>query len=157
MLEKICKAELSDLPDIAALESEIFSDAWSLKSLEETWNQKNAVIFAAKTEEKIAGYLIIYYVLDEGEIARIVTAPSMRRQGAAGQMFQELVEFCEKQQITRIMLEVREGNEAARRFYEKCGFVRFHKIPNFFTDNYDHPIYEGGVQLIDMVYLQRHI
>ena len=157
MLEKICKAELSDLQDIAALESEIFSGAWSLKSLEETWNQKNAVIFAAKTEEKIAGYLIIYYVLDEGEIARIATAPSMRRQGAAGQMFQELVAFCEEQQITRIMLEVRGGNEAARRFYEKCGFVRFYKIPNFFTDNYDHPIYEGGVQLIDMVYLQRHI
>ena len=42
-------------------------------------------------------------------------------------------------------------------FYEKCGFVRSHNIPNFFTDNYDHPIYEGGVQLIDMVYLQRHI
>ena len=40
-------------------------------------------------------------------------------------------------------------------FYEKCGFVRSHNIPNFFTDNYDHPIYEGGVQLIDMVYLQR--
>lgn len=123
MLEKICKAELSDLRDIAALESEIFSDAWSLKSLEETWNQKNAVIFAAKTEEKIAGYLIIYYVLDEGEIARIATAPSMRRQGVSGQMFQELVAFCEEQQITRIMLEVREGNEAARRFYEKCGFT----------------------------------
>ena len=42
-------------------------------------------------------------------------------------------------------------------FYEKCGFVRSHNIPNFFTDNYDHPIYDGGVQLIDMVYLQRHI
>ena len=40
-------------------------------------------------------------------------------------------------------------------FYEKGGFVRSHKIPNFFTDNYDHPIYEGGVQLIDMIYLQR--
>lgn len=40
-------------------------------------------------------------------------------------------------------------------FYEKCGFVRSHKIPNFFTDNYDHPIYEGGVQFIDMIYLQR--
>ena len=40
-------------------------------------------------------------------------------------------------------------------FYEKCGFVRSHNIPNFFTDNYDHPIYESGVQLIDMVYLQR--
>ncbi|MEI3093756.1 MAG: GNAT family N-acetyltransferase [Oscillospiraceae bacterium] len=30
-------------------------------------------------------------------------------------------------------------------FYEKCGFVRSHRIPNFFTDNYDHPIYEGSV------------
>ena len=40
-------------------------------------------------------------------------------------------------------------------FYEKCGFVRSHNIPNFFTDNYDHPIYECGVQLRDMVYLQR--
>lgn len=42
-------------------------------------------------------------------------------------------------------------------FYEKCGFVRSHKVKNFFTDNYDHPIYEGGVQLIDMVYLQRRL
>ena len=42
-------------------------------------------------------------------------------------------------------------------FYEKCGFVRSHQIANFFTDNYDHPIYECGVQLIDMIYLQKHI
>ena len=42
-------------------------------------------------------------------------------------------------------------------FYEKCGFVRSHKIPNFFTDNYSHPIYEGGMQLIDMIYLQRRL
>lgn len=42
-------------------------------------------------------------------------------------------------------------------FYEKCGFTRSHILPNFFTDNYDHPIYEGGVQLVDMVYLQRNL
>ena len=42
-------------------------------------------------------------------------------------------------------------------FYEKCGFARSHSIPNFFTDNYDHPIYECGVQLVDMVYLRRTI
>lgn len=42
-------------------------------------------------------------------------------------------------------------------FYEKCGFIRSHSIKNFFTDHYDHPIYEGGVQLVDMVYLRRNI
>ena len=40
-------------------------------------------------------------------------------------------------------------------FYEACGFRRHHVVRNFFTDYYDHPIYECGVQLVDMVYLQR--
>lgn len=42
-------------------------------------------------------------------------------------------------------------------FYEKCGFTRSHSIKNFFTDNYDHPIIENGVQLIDMIYFQKRI
>ncbi len=42
-------------------------------------------------------------------------------------------------------------------FYESCGFRRHHLVRNFFTDHYDHPIYECGVQLVDMVYLQREI
>ena len=140
MLEKICKAELSDLPEIAALESKIFSDAWSLKSLEETWNQKNAVIFAAKTEGKTEGYLIFYYVLDEGEIARIATAPSVRRQGAAGHIFRELLAFCAEQQITRIMLDVRESNEAARRFYEKYGFTEDGIRKNYYENPKENAI-----------------
>ena len=42
-------------------------------------------------------------------------------------------------------------------FYEKCGFVRSHIIPNFFTNNYDHPIFECGVRLVDMVIFQRSL
>lgn len=43
------------------------------------------------------------------------------------------------------------------RFYEKNGFVFSHRLPNFFTENYDHPIFEGGVQLVDMVYLKKEL
>lgn len=42
-------------------------------------------------------------------------------------------------------------------FYEACGFRRHHLVENFFTDHYDHPICEGGVQLVDMIYLQREL
>ena len=42
-------------------------------------------------------------------------------------------------------------------FYENCGFVRSHKIENFFIDNYDHPIFECGIQLVDMIYLRRKL
>ena len=39
-------------------------------------------------------------------------------------------------------------------FYRSCGFVESHRIKNFFTDNYDHPMFENGKQLIDMIYLK---
>lgn len=40
-------------------------------------------------------------------------------------------------------------------FYEKLGFKYSHRIKNFFIDNYNHPIYECGIQLRDMVYLKK--
>ena len=40
-------------------------------------------------------------------------------------------------------------------FYESCGFQRSYVLENFFTENYDHPIVECGVQLKDMIYLQK--
>ena len=42
-------------------------------------------------------------------------------------------------------------------FYEGCGFSKSHKVKNFFIDNYDHPIFDGDVQLIDMIYLKKDL
>jgi len=42
-------------------------------------------------------------------------------------------------------------------FYEGCGFQISHRLKNFFTDNYDHPMFEDGVQLIDMIYLKKEL
>lgn len=42
-------------------------------------------------------------------------------------------------------------------FYESCGFEKSHHIKNFFTDNYDHLMFEEGVQLIDMIYLKKEL
>ncbi len=42
-------------------------------------------------------------------------------------------------------------------FYEKCGFKIYDKIDNFFLDNYNKPIYENGVLLKDMIYLEKYI
>ena len=37
-------------------------------------------------------------------------------------------------------------------FYEACGFRECGRVKDFFLDNYDHPIFEAGRQLVDMVY-----
>jgi len=40
-------------------------------------------------------------------------------------------------------------------FYESCGFERSHIIKDFFINNYNHPMFEDGIQLIDMIYLRK--
>jgi GNAT superfamily N-acetyltransferase len=42
-------------------------------------------------------------------------------------------------------------------FYKSCGFETAYRVKNFFTDNYDHPMFEDGKQLIDMIYLKKKL
>lgn len=42
-------------------------------------------------------------------------------------------------------------------FYESFGFKESHRIKNFFTDNYPHPMFEGDIQLVDMIYLKKNL
>lgn len=42
-------------------------------------------------------------------------------------------------------------------FYEGCGFQMSHRIQNFFIDHYDHPMFDGEIQLIDMIYLKKDL
>ena len=96
-------------------------------------------------------------VTDEGndilEIKNIATVPEFQGKGYA----KALIDFLVKKYADGYsILQVGTGDSPLTiPFYEKCGFTRSHSIPNFFTDNYDHPIYECGIQLVDMVYLQR--
>jgi len=98
-------------------------------------------------------------ITDEGngilEIKNIATVPQHQNKGYARTLIAFVVKNYREQFTT---LQVGTGESPLTiPFYEKCGFVRSHIIPNFFTDHYDHPIYEGGVQLVDMVYLQRSL
>ena len=41
--------------------------------------------------------------------------------------------------------------------YESCRFEKSCRVKNFFTDNYYHPIFEGDIQLVDMIYLKKDL
>ena len=94
-------------------------------------------------------------VTDEGsgvlEIKNIAVDPDFHKMGYG----KKLIGFIEERYSGEYaVIQVGTGDSPLTiPFYEKCGFVRSHIIKNFFVDNYDHPIIEGGVQLKDMIYL----
>lgn len=73
--------------------------------------------------------------------------------GYAGRLIQYISSYYKDKY--RTMLVGTGDVPSTLRFYENNGFTLSHRIPDFFTDNYDHLIFEEGVQLVDMVYLKR--
>ena len=98
-------------------------------------------------------------VIDEGdgvlELKNIAVEPAAQGKGYGKALIDFLIETYAGQYT---VLQVGTGDSPSTiPFYESCGFRRHHLVKNFFTDHYDHPIYEGDVQLVDMVYLQREL
>lgn len=111
------------------------------------------------------------YVLDDGgiraeivvvpigdgvlEIKNLAVAPKFQKRGYG----KRLIEFVEEHYRGQYsILQVGTGESPLTlSFYEKCGFVRSFVKPNFFVDNYDHPIFDEGVRLVDMVYLEKRL
>lgn len=89
------------------------------------------------------------------EIKNLAVLPRFQGRGYG----RRLIEFvCEKYKGECSEVWVGTGDSPLTiPFYEKCGFVRSHTVKNFFVDNYDHPIIEAGVRLVDMVYLKRKL
>lgn len=98
-------------------------------------------------------------VTDEGngilELKNIAVEPAFQGKGYG----KALVEFLSRTYAGQyVTMQVGTGDSPSTiPFYESCGFRRHHLVKNFFTDHYDRPIYECGMQLVDMVYLQREL
>lgn len=94
-------------------------------------------------------------VTDEGggvfELKNLATEPDSQRRGYGRAMVEHIIESC-RGRGTRLLVGTGDSPLTIP-FYERLGFQESRRVRNFFTDQYDHPIYEAGRQLVDMVYL----
>lgn len=95
-------------------------------------------------------------VTDEGEgileIQNLAVVPEYQGNGYG----KKLIKFITARYQNRYkILQVGTGDSPLTvPFYEHCGFVQHHVIKNYIVNHYDRPIFEGGKQLIDKVYLR---
>ena len=90
---------------------------------------------------------------DTCELKNIATVEKWHGMGYGSKLVRHISTFYKDKYKTMI---VGTGDvPKSLRFYGKNGFYLSHRLHNFFTDNYDHPMFEDGVQLVDMVYLKK--
>ena len=102
------------------------------------------------------GVQAVCVVTDEGagvlELKNLAVAPARQRRGLGRTLVRFLIERYAGAFHT---LRVGTGDSPLTLpFYQSCGFRRAYVVENFFLDHYDHPIFEAGKQLTDMVYLE---
>ena len=86
------------------------------------------------------------------ELKNIAVSPDAQRRGCG----KRLIDFVFSYYADCRTLLVGTGDcPSTLAFYHHCGFADSHRVKNFFTDHYDHLMFEDGVQLVDMVYLKR--
>ena len=129
-----------DIPILAKLESEIFSDCWSEKSLSDAVLNENYKMLGSFKGEELCGYIILIFTADEAELARIATVPKYRKQGIGAKIMEKACELCEKGDIKEFFLEVREQNEAAQRLYKKFGFAVCGKRKGYYNNPTDNAV-----------------
>lgn len=98
-------------------------------------------------------------VTDEGggvfELKNLATEPKSQHRGYGRAMTEHVIGLCRNR--GKQLLVGTGDSPLTIPFYERLGFREHHRVKNFFTDHYDHPIYEAGRQLVDMVYLSMEL
>ena len=78
---------------------------------------------ALEENGSLIGYAGMLTVLDTADITNVAVLPAFRCQGLARELMTALIAAAKAQGVTRLQLEVRESNTAARALYESLGFT----------------------------------
>ena len=118
------RATEADCDEIACIEKICFSDPWPREIISAQISGKSKIMLTAKKNGRIAGYIAVMHVEDEGYISNLAVLPEFRRSGAAGALVAAVTETSKKIGLSFLSLEVRASNAAARALYEKFGFTK---------------------------------
>ena len=136
MTERTIRAmELRDIPRILEIERVSFLTPWTEGMFRSQLRFKDRSInLVAVESEAIAGYAAAWIAYDEIHLLSIAVDPAMRRGGIGSEILRAVIASGGAQGGRSVILEVREGNTAARSFYRKHGFLEIGRRGRYYSD-----------------------
>lgn len=132
-LPVIRKMTEQDIPALAEIERECFSEPWSESSFREELSNDTGRFFVIKNGGEIFGYIGANSVCGEVYITNVAVGKRHRKNGFGKRLVQYLLTESALENAEFVTLEVRRSNENAIKLYEKCGFKKVGERKNFYS------------------------
>jgi [ribosomal protein S18]-alanine N-acetyltransferase len=130
----------ADLDQVVSIEAASMPSPWSRELFEEELKRDLARYFVAVRGPAVAAYLGYWEAPQEAHIINLAVHPDFRGRGLGRELMEYCLEYARKRGAGLATLEVREGNGAARRLYEKCGFRLAAIRKKYYSDNQEDAV-----------------
>ncbi len=129
---------MDDLPQVFAIEKELFASYWSQRDFEyELSENEFARLFVKEVDGTVIGFVGIREIFDRGEITNLAVSSAYQGQGYGEEMLLYAINKMQKDRMEAVFLEVRVSNRKALALYYKHGFIVMRTRKSYYTDNYE--------------------
>jgi ribosomal-protein-alanine N-acetyltransferase len=138
---RIRTMRVEDVPAVTRLDAASFTMPWPAGSYQyEVTRNHNSVPLVATTgdtsvEEFVIGMIVVWIVLDEGQIGTIAVDSAWRRRHVGSALLAEGISAAAKRGVRSFFLEVRQSNLSAQDLYRKFGFFPIDTRKRYYQDN----------------------
>lgn len=125
-----------DIPLLVSMEREIYPESpWSANQFKEelAGMPKTREYLVALDELEIIGYGGVALLGDVADIHTLTIKESYRRLGIASSILEKLEFWATHRGAEALMLEMREGNQAAMSLYQKAGYQLISRRDNYYA------------------------
>ena len=134
MVERLAGA--ADLDGVIEIEHASFNNPTTREWYEgELKRPEVCFIYVLRTREHpVAAFCAFWKVAEQIHINNLAVRPELRSQGLGTRLLHAVMAEAERLGSPSATLEVRRSNVAARKLYEKAGFVEAGVRPNYYTN-----------------------
>lgn len=133
----IRSATRDDIPQILTIEREAGQAShWPEEKYTEIFDDPSSrrFVLVIECESRVQGFGVLHIVGRECEIENLAIAEAARRRGWGHELLCGFINFARKNAAETLFLEVRESNLAARKLYNKAGFVESGRRKRYYRD-----------------------
>ena len=129
-----------DVDEIYKIEENCFPDPWSKDSIMKELKNDLARYLVAEVDGKLAGYIGVWFVVDEGHITNVAVHSDFRGRKIGDRLVNDMVNLCKENNLVAMTLEVRNSNRIAQNLYRKYGFKMGGIRKEYYSDNKEDAI-----------------